>query len=311
MDMEQGDFSQFMFETGTVGVPVYLLEKMQQLNLSPECLGYLVLALNKHRTGQSGEALAKDPWIRWALGEGWAIWAGGTARRISFSPLWNRLYQVWILEREERPAMEAGEFDYGKILKELDRMRGSLTVTLREKQFIQELNLKYGWTTEFILTFFHLCFSRGMSQLKDYRTIAGKIYQGGLYTVDQLASFMNEIDWTQKKVEEVKRYLGQFGAVTIPQRDLYVKWNQYWGMSHMLILRAAEESVRANNVSFKYLDRVLEDWHQKGVADLTDAEKAVQTHDDQLKDAQRADRPKAQPAARRITHSGNRRWEDD
>jgi DnaD/phage-associated family protein len=309
--MEQGDFFQFIFETGTVSVPVYLLEKIQQINLSPECLGYLVLALHKQRTSRSGEALAKDPWIRWALGEGWAVWTGKAAsREISFAPLWNRLYQLWIREQEEKPAIEPGDFDYGKILKELDRMRGSLTVTLREKQFIQELNLKYGWTTEFILMFFQLCFSRGMSQIKDYKTVADKIYQGGLYTVDQLVSFMNEIDWTRKKVEEVKRYLGQFGAVTIPQRDLYVKWNQYWGMSHMLILRAAEASVRANNVSFKYLDKVLEDWHQKGVTDLAEAEKAIQAHDDQLKDVRQGDRPKTQ-SARRITHSGNRRWEDD
>jgi DnaD/phage-associated family protein len=310
--MEQESFSQFIFETGTAGVPVYLLEKMQQLNVSPECLGYLILALNKQKTGQSKEALAKDPWIRWALGEGWAIWVPkGTSHQISFSPLWNRLYQIWIQEQEKRPVMEAGAFDYSKILKELDRMRGSLTVTLKEKQFIQELNLKYGWTTEFILMFFQLCFSRDMSQLKDYKTIAEKVYQGGLYTVDQLVSFMNEFDWTRKKVEEVKRYLGQFGAVTIPQREMYVKWNQHWGIGHMLILRAAEESVRANNVSFKYLDKVLEDWRQKGVKDLAGAEEAIRRHDENpVKDARRTERSQSQPA-RRITHSGNRRWEDD
>jgi DnaD/phage-associated family protein len=310
MVMEQGKFAQFISETGTVGVPVYLLEKARQLNISPESLGYLVLALDSQRRITDKEALSRDPWIRWALGEGWAVWDGqGASRRISFLPLWSRMYRLWIQEQEEKPVRPAGDFDYSKILKELDRMRGSLTVTLREQRFIQEMNLKYGWTTDFILTFFQLCFARGLSQIKDYKSIADKVYQGGVYTVGELAEFMNEIDWTRKKVEEVKRFLGQFGAATIPQRDLYVKWNQHWGMSHLLILRAAEETVRTNNPSFKYVDRVLEDWLQKGVRELSDVEKAVQMHDDQVKGMAEA-RMKPQNS-KRVTHSGNRQWEDD
>jgi DnaD/phage-associated family protein len=314
--MTVGSYYEFMHQTGNVTIPVYLIDKLQALDISPEEMGYLVLALAKPKQ-------ESDPWTGWALSKGWAKWEGtGEARRIVFAPLWDKLYQLWQKEQSQAAAaQQAGQtkadFDFSRILKELDRLRGSLSVTTREQQLIQEFNLKYGWSTDFILTFFQLCFQRGLTQLRAYRPLATQINRTGIYTLEGLISFMDNVDWISQKATEIKKdYLGLYGLVTVTERDLYVKWNVHWQFSHTVILRAAQETVGANNASFKYLDKILEDWHLQGVTSLETAEKAIAQRTAQKK----ADRDKklnqrvegVAPKAddnRRMVKRGNKNWE--
>jgi DnaD/phage-associated family protein len=227
-------------------------------------------------------AAGRDPWLGWALDKGWAEWRGeGKNRRVVFDPLWRRLYALWLREAQEREvvgqAAQTGDFDYSRIVKELDRLRGNLGATTREKQFIQELNLRYGWSTDFILNYFRLCCRRGLSQIKNYQPLARQIHRAGIYTLDGLASFMNEVDWISRQAAEIKKdYLGLYGMVTVTERDYYVKWHVTWRQSHGIIVRAARETTGAANASFKYLDRILEDWHQRGLNTLEACEEAIQ-----------------------------------
>ena len=305
MEQATTTFPQIILEAGMINIPIYLLNKIQALDISPESVGYLVLALNAQRTLVKTADLSKDPWVSWALGEGWAIWEGKNEdKKISFSPLWQRLYYQWETEQQSSKDTDPIDFDYNRILKELDRLRGSLAATLEEKRFIQDMNLRYGWSTDFILTFFELSFTRGSNQMKDYKQLANRIHQRGIFTLEQLTAFMNEVDWTQKKLEEIKRYLGQYGGVTIPQRDMYLKWNKHWDLSHSLILRAAEETIRANNANFRYLDSILKNWHELGVKDIAQAEQAIKDHDNKKK-------PQISNPSRRVTHTGSRNWEKE
>lgn len=324
--MKTGAYQQYLFEKGALNIPLHLLEKLSVLDISPEELGYLVLAMG--RCGQDKTALAagtagKDPWTGWALDKGWACWQGaGEGRRLTFDPLWNRLYQLWEADQAvSGPAamssLTGSGFDYSRIMKELDRLRGSLSVTIREQQMIQEMNIKYGWGTEFILAFFQLCFKRGLTQIKNYRPLAEQIHRAGIHTLEGLTSFMDEVDWISRKASEIKKdYLGSYGMVTLMERELYVKWSQHWHMSHSVILRAAQESVGANNASFKYIDKVLEDWNEKGVDSLERAEQVIRerAQDQQALKAQKTaasnspDLKKKPAADQRLVERGNKNW---
>ncbi len=324
--MKEGAYQQYLFEKGAVTIPLNLLEKLSSLDISPEELGYLVLAMGRCRQDKAltvPGAAGKDPWTGWALDKGWARWQdAGEDRNLAFDPLWNKLYQLWEADQAASgPAAASARtgsgFDYSRIMKALDRMRGSLSVTIREQQMIQEMNIKYGWGTEFILAFFQLCFKRGLTQIKNYKPLAEQIHRAGIHTMEGLASFMDEVDWISRKASEIKKdYLGSYGMVTLMERELYVKWSQHWHMSHSVILRAAQESVGANNASFKYIDKVLEDWHEKGVDSLERAEQVIQarTQEQQTQKAQKAAaasglEPKKKPAAdQRLVERGNKNW---
>ncbi len=186
----------------------------------------------------------------------------------------------------------------------MDQVRGTLSVTFREKQVLQEFNLKYGWSTDFILIFLQLSFERGLNNVQTYSYIAKRVYENGVHTVDELVSFINELDWIQYKVSEVKKCVGQYGAVTRPQREIYLKWHRQWKFSHEVIMRAAEETIRTNNPSFKYIDSILQDWYNQGVKNVAEAETALRQHD-----AKETGKKKQTPGKKRISRTDNRDWE--
>jgi len=290
------EFGQFIQENGSVSVPCWLLEKYQTLDIAPEELGYLLLAIyqqqRKASEAKSGAAEkpyqdklspGDNPWIGKALEKGWAAWTGeGDDRKAVFDPLWKQLYRLWEEEQDLRKRTNAPQiagavdFDYSRIVKELDRIRGNLSVTIREQQLIQEFNIKYGWSTDFILQFFRLCSNRNLMQMKNYRPMAAQIFRSGVYTLEGLEAFMNEVDWIGKQVAEIKKdYLGLYGMVTVTERDFYVKWHITWRFNHGIIVRAASESAGASNASFRYLDTILTRWHEMGVDTLEACEEAI------------------------------------
>jgi len=305
-----GSFAAALQQAGYLSLPKYLLEKLPVLGVSPEEIGYLVMAL-------ANPEAESTPWMRWALDKGWAVWQGTDEnRRILFTPLWDKLYRSWEEEQKNnmcklQAVQNKADFDYSRILKELDRLRGSLSITSREQQLIQEFNLKYGWSTEFIIAFFQLCFQRGLTQMRHYRPLAQQINRAGIYTLDELVRFMDDVDWISHKVAEIKKdYLGLYGMVTVAERDLYTKWCRHWNFPHSVIVRAAQETLGANNAGFKYIDRILEDWHEKGVDSVEAAEEALR---------ERAEMKKAQKEAktgngttkgsRRLVKRGSDDWE--
>ncbi|MCL2120664.1 MAG: DnaD domain protein [Clostridiales bacterium] len=307
MQLQAAEFGQFLHEKGQISVPCWLLQKHQALDIPPEELGYLLLALYQQQRSREEDGAAfgeeaypakrnpgDNPWMGWALEKGWATWKGeGDKRKAVFDPLWHKLYQLWADEqatasREANNSGLAAEgFDYSAIMKELDRLRGSLTVTVREKQLIQEFNIKYGWSTEFILNFFRLCFQRDLIQMKNYKPLAAQIHRSGIYTLEGLTAFMSEVDWIGKQAAEIKRdYLGLYGMVTLMERDYYVKWHITWRFGHALIVRAARESAGAANATFKYIDSIIERWHELGVDSLEASEEAIQNwHEEKKKQA--------------------------
>ncbi len=307
--MKQEAWMQWIMESGQVVLPKALLQMAQELELFPEQLGSLILAISRTQEGLGMEELAKDRWIQWSLKAGYAKWQGeGSKRGITFMPLWKKLYMAWDTEENGRdkylPNNNVG-FNYGRVLKWLDHERGMPSVTIKEKQVIQEFNLKYGWNTEFILAFLQLAFERGHDKVQLYQPVAKRVYESGANTINDLVTLMNDIDWTHHKVAEIKKCIGQYGGVTNPQKELYQKWRNNWKFSHELILKAAMETIRTNNPSFKYVDAVLNNWKEKGVLSIDDADRSIKDHEQRIKT-----RKIIKTDTKRISRSDQRDWEN-
>ena len=300
--MSEAGFTKWLMDGGQVTIPNRLLQKIQILNLPPESLGYLILALGRSREEHDPERLVKDRWIMWAVSEGWASWEGkGPAKAVTFAPLWDKLYREW--ERAAHKTQQPREdFDYVKIVRWMDKMRGSMTVTLQDKQNLQEFNLKYGWSTDFIIAFLELYFERTNYRGKNYDRLAHKVYKNGVDTVSGLITFMNQQDWTNHKVEEIKQYIGK-SAVTLGEKEMYLKWQNQWKLSHELILKGAQALTRTNRPNFNYLDKILEDWWQKGIKEPTAAEELLKQKAPEMKPEALG---KAGNTRRRVAPVGNR-----
>lgn len=66
---------------------------------------------------------------------------------------------------------------------------------------------------------------------------------------------------------EIQNFENYTGIIMIPGRlKIYGKWQEKWGFSSNVILKAAEQMcLRTTKSSMQYIDRVLADWHQKGL----------------------------------------------
>jgi DnaD/phage-associated family protein len=74
-----------------------------------------------------------------------------------------------------------------------------------------------------------------------------------------------------------KRLVAVFDAAGITRgvsdasRKLYARWHEAWGLSHDVILLAAEISTLSEN-PYRYLGTILSNWHAAGVKTLADAQ---------------------------------------
>ena len=75
-----------------------------------------------------------------------------------------------------------------------------------------------------------------------------------------------------KRLTAVFEAAGIARAVTEASRKLYARWHEAWGLSHDVILLAAEISSLSEN-PYRYLSTLLSNWHEAGVKTLADAQR--------------------------------------
>jgi DNA replication protein DnaD len=74
-------------------------------------------------------------------------------------------------------------------------------------------------------------------------------------------------------------------------------------------MKAAEETVRTNNPSFKYIDSILNDWFNKGVKNKEEAVQALKEHDNKNQDNKGTEPKKQATNKKRIRRIDDRDWE--
>ena len=75
-----------------------------------------------------------------------------------------------------------------------------------------------------------------------------------------------------KRLTAVFEAAGITRAATEASRKLYTRWHEAWGLSHDVILLAAEISSLSEN-PYRYLSTLLSNWHEAGVKTLADAQR--------------------------------------
>jgi len=86
----------------------------------------------------------------------------------------------------------------------------------------------------------------------------------------QIHSLAEVQEYLEKGAPEhpAKEILAQWGimrSVTMPERELYNRWVNEWGMEPASILAAAKSLIYLRNPNFKGLEKVINEMHQQGV----------------------------------------------
>ncbi|MCL2049046.1 MAG: DnaD domain protein [Defluviitaleaceae bacterium] len=104
-------------------------------------------------------------------------------------------------------------------------------------------------------------------------------------SIEQAQLYVQNFDRDYKKI---MRHLGMSRYPTPSNKKYMNKWLREWGLSLEIVIAACDRCAdRTEKPSFKYVDRILDDWHEKGVKELQD----IAAADEEYHEAKKILRP--------------------
>ena len=131
--------------------------------------------------------------------------------------------------------------------------------------------LRRGYDDETLLAIAKYCFKSGIRNLSGLASVIDKLYKNGVTSLDTLDRYLDNLAETDERIQRVLVKCGLDRRTTSSDRQLYKTWTESWGMPQDVIEFVAEKAAGVN-APMAYVNRVLSDYKQHGVFDLTSAE---------------------------------------
>ncbi len=247
-------------------IPKNLLALMEPLGLTFEDLGKMVYLLYCGTDQIKPSDQYAQNAARTLHSKGLIHWFTDT-NTVDFSPMFDKISrslgdtpQHLVHDTE---AFTSTELNYAQLVKNLEKELGYF-LTARDSQMIQEAVQKYSWSYELVQALF-IEHYRNHRKEKDFRFFCQMAYGAQVHDKASMQTFLANQDKYAYKTMEVLRRLGKRNNPSEPQKELYLKWSGQWKFTHEMILLAVEETIGADNPSFKYLDGILKDWLERGI----------------------------------------------
>ena len=130
--------------------------------------------------------------------------------------------------------------------------------------------LRRGYDDETLLAIAKYCFKSGIRTLNGLASVIDKLYRNGVTTLDTLEIYLARLADVDEKIQRVLTRCGLDRRTTSSDRQLFKTWTEVWGMPQDVIEYVAEKSA-GTNAPMAYVNRILSDYKQHGVFDLTAA----------------------------------------
>lgn len=265
--MKQNLYAWF-FEGGIVGVPKRLLGLMEPLGLDFDDLGKIVYLLYSGTTEVKNDDRYAIEAARTLHGKGLINWF--TDREtVDFSPMFDKI-AASLGESSEKVELNVDEgfstnqLNYAGLVKKLEREQGKF-LSLKEKQELEMAVQKYNWSYDLLYEIYMFYQKNFRKHTYDFTFFCQMAYGAKVEDSGGLARFIESLETTNTKVQEVLRRLGKYNNPTEKQKEMYLKWTNLWKFSHEMVLLAADENIAADNPSFAYTDTILENWYKEQI----------------------------------------------
>ena len=130
--------------------------------------------------------------------------------------------------------------------------------------------LRRGYDDGTVMAVAKYCFKSGIRTLGGVASIMDKLYKNGVVSLDALDDYLSRLAYTDEKIQTVLAACGLDRRTTANDRLLYKTWTESWRLDHELIEYAAQ-SAAGTRSPMAYVNRVLSDWKQRGVATVEQA----------------------------------------
>lgn len=128
-----------------------------------------------------------------------------------------------------------------------------------------------GYNDETLLAIAKYCFRSGIRTLQGFASIVDKLYKNGVTTLAALDEYLASLSQKDGQIRRVLESAGLERNVTNNDRQLFRTWTEKWNMPVEVVIFAAEKSVGAS-APLAYVNRVLSNYKQKGIATIEQAQ---------------------------------------
>lgn len=143
---------------------------------------------------------------------------------------------------------------------------------------------KYGFSEEVMLMLFEQGYKNGAVQHRNYLlAVADSWKANNVKTYSELERYYTKLDKLNLLEKDIKRALKIRRSLSSYELDLIKRWSLEFNYDFNIINLALAETIKISNPSFKYVDKILEDWHSKGLKTVTDVKKSMKEYKEENK----------------------------
>ena len=132
-----------------------------------------------------------------------------------------------------------------------------------------------GFSAEVIAMLLEYCVSKDKRNMNYIEKVAISWHENGITTMDLVESYISDEQEKKTYTYELKKLFGIDGRNWSKSEDIYLKtWHDDYDMSIDMIALAYEYCIiSTNKLSFPYMNKIIENWYQKNIRTIEDAEK--------------------------------------
>lgn len=166
--------------------------------------------------------------------------------------------------KETKNLIDACQQTLGKILK------------IHEIEVILKLYDFLNLDSDYILLLCAHCAAEGKTTLRYIEKTAVSLFDSGITEYAALEEYFKHADAARGMEGKIRSLFGMGErAFTKKERSFLIKWAS-WDYTYDIIEKAYEAMVDSiHNISFDYLNRILENWHNAGLASEAEIDRAI------------------------------------
>ena len=148
------------------------------------------------------------------------------------------------------------------------------TLSPNELETLYWLNDELGFSAEAILLILDYCISMNKRNMRYIEKVAVSWHEKGIVTPEQIMEYIASEEEKNTTAYRLRKAMGIADRpITAPEDAFLSKWCEEYQIPEDMIILAYEQCLlNTSKLSFPYMDKIIERWHQQGIKTRIDAE---------------------------------------
>ena len=131
---------------------------------------------------------------------------------------------------------------------------------------------KYSFDEEVMIALFQYCYNRSALHRNYIQTVAEAWFKSNVKTFSDLDSLFEKQEKLNTLYKSIGKKLGYTRALTEYEKGYIEKWTIEYAFGLNIIEIALKKTTAKTNPNFDYLDKLLSDWHDRGLKTVEEIE---------------------------------------